>query len=282
MNNIKAIKNYILYLKNQCGLSVTLHPIEKENLIINSDLITFNIHDNPYCAYIKTFPLAQQYCVHMQCKVFEKCKDDSYCGTCYAGVREYVYPFKCKDKPIGFISVSGFGDDNPSSYMERTSNKFDIPLSNMQIAYSALKKTTPEKSYIDTLIFPLVSMLELAYINEKEEIDESWLDSVIRYIKQYHTQDLTLEELCKHFNCSRSKLSHAFKTEVGMGFREYITELRLTDAKSLLRYSDLSVINISYSIGFSDSNYFSNVFKKRYGISPTNYRKKHIKKQHKS
>ena len=59
----------------------------------------------------------------------------------------------------------------------------------------------------------------------------------------------------------------------GKGFREYLTELRLTDAASLLRYSELSVTEIAYSVGFCESNYFSNVFKKQYGISPKDYRK---------
>lgn len=275
MCDVNSIKKYILYLKNECDLSITIHPQVKENLIVPSDLIIFNIHDNSYCVYVKTFPEAQKHCVERQCKVYQKCLTGSYCGTCYAGVKEYVYPFKNKDTVVGFISVSGYQSEDFNSYIELTSKNYSIPIDNLRTAYSSLKCKMPEKSYVDTLVYPLISMLELAYIRNGEEKEETWLDGVIRYVKQYHTQDLTLDHLCDHFGCSRSRISHIFKSTMGVNFREYLTDLRLTDAESLLKYSDLTVTEIAYSVGFCDSNYFSSVFKKRYKISPKNYRKKY-------
>ena len=53
---IKIIQNYILYLIKDCGLSVSLHPFQDETLISGSTLMNFNIHDNSYCAYIKSLP----------------------------------------------------------------------------------------------------------------------------------------------------------------------------------------------------------------------------------
>ena len=99
------------------------------------------------------------------------------------------------------------------------------------------------------------------------------MDAVVAYIRRYHKQNITMESLCAHFSCSRSKISHAFKSQLGVGFREYLTELRLSDAAGLLCYSDLSITEIAYSVGFCDSNYFSGVFKSRFGLSPTEYRK---------
>ena len=275
MCDVNSIKKYILYLKNECDLSITIHPQEKENIIVPSDLITFNIHDNSYCVYVKTFAGAHNHCVERQCKVYQKGLQGSYCGTCYAGVMEYVYPFRNRDSVVGFISVSGYQCEYPDSYIEQTSENYSIPIDNLKNAYNSLKRKMPPKSHVDTLIHPLVSMLELAYIKNGEDKEETWLDGVIRYVKQYHTQDLTLDHLCDHFGCSRSRISHIFKSNMGVNFREYLTDLRLTDAESLLKFSDLTVTEIAYSVGFCDSNYFSSVFKKRYNISPKNYRKKY-------
>ena len=116
-------------------------------------------------------------------------------------------------------------------------------------------------------------MLELAYLNSKEELKEGFMDRIVRYIRRYHKENITIDRLCEHFCCSRSKISHAFKAYFGKSFREYLTDLRLADAEGLLRYSELSVTEIAYSVGFCDSNYFSGVFKRRYGIAPTEYRK---------
>ena len=119
-------------------------------------------------------------------------------------------------------------------------------------------------------------MLELAYIKAEADViaDSDPIEDVLRYIKRNHTQKIALEDVCKHFGYSRSYMSHVFKKRVGQSFREYLTELRLKDAESLLKYSNLTITEIALSVGFSDSTYFSNVFKTKVGISPSVYRKK--------
>ena len=276
MYNIENIKNYILFLKRECGLYITLHPHDNESIITSSELITFNIHDNPYCVFVKSFDGVWQHCVERQDKVREKCKCGSFCGSCFAGVREYVYPLWHKNELLGFISVSGYKSENSESYMQRVSKKYHIPQKDITAAYSLLKHELPSKEWIDTLILPLCNMLELAYIkteNNTTAVPDPITD-ILRYIKRYHSQRITLDDICKHFGCSRSYVSHLFKKSVGKGFREYLTELRIEDAKSLLEYSNLTVTEIALSVGFGDSTYFSNVFKNKIGISPSAYRKK--------
>ena len=276
MYNVKNIKNYILFLKRECGLYVTLHPHGNETLITSSELITFNIHDNPYCIFIKSIDGMWQHCIDKQERVHTKCKDGSFCGSCFAGVREFVYPIKYGNEYLGFISVSGYKSADPESYIARIATKYGIPKQNLAIGYSSLKSELPEKIWVDTLILPLCNMIELAYIKaEKNTILQNGpIETVSRYIKRNHAQKITLEDICTHFGYSRSYISHAFKKRVGKSFREYLTEMRLADAESLLRYSNLSVTEIALLVGFSDSTYFSNVFKTKFGISPSSYRKK--------
>ena len=275
MYDVTSIKNYILYLKKECGLFITLHPKENENLIVPSELIAFNLHDNPYCIYLKSFPHAYQHCVERQGKVFDKCLNGSFCGCCFSGCMEFVYPISNGNKTIGFISVGGYKTENAAQYISATSEKYCIPLDNLANIYSKLKEP-PQKEELDTLIQPLCDMLELAYIRSavKTQSDESFIDGVVMYVKQYHTCDITLEDLCKHFSCDRYYISHRFKKGTGQSFREFLNSLRIEDAKSLLAHSKLSVSEIAFSIGFKDSNYFSNVFKSKVGVSPNAYRKK--------
>ena len=274
MNNITDIRNYIIFLKSQCGLSVTLHPIENEAVIVPSELITFNIHDNPYCIYIKSFPDAQRHCIRRQERVLKKCAEGSFCGSCFAGVRELVYPISNGHDVIGFICVSGYITEKASSFIERTSQRFLIPYSSLEQAYLSLNSKMPDKEWVDTLIMPLCNMLELAYIrSENGEEQGGLIDRILRYVKQNHTRNVTLEEICEHFSCSRSYISHNFKRNTNMSFREYVTHLRLEDAKTLLSYSKLSITEIALSVGFGDSAYFSSVFKASFGCSPSCYRK---------
>lgn len=110
-------------------------------------------------------------------------------------------------------------------------------------------------------------MLELAYRKSDEQPDnDSFVSRVISYIKKYYTTPITSQTLCSEFYCSRSHLSHAFNKETGVSLKEYLTELRINAAKSLLKNSNLNITEIALSVGFSDGNYFSGVFKKRTGL----------------
>ncbi len=272
-NGIQEIKQYILFLKKQCGLEVTLHPSANEQLISTSELIYFNLHENSHCMYVKTFPKAHEHCINRQHKVMEKCQAGSFCGVCYAGVTEYVYPIYGKDFVVGFICISGYRNEHYQSYIERCAENFDIPLENLQKTALSLKKDMPDKSYIDTLIFPLIRMLELAYLKSAEGYASTdAVETIIRHINRYYFQNITLNGICREFFLSRSYVSHIFKKTTGKSFREYLIYVRLRAAKSMLCHSRLSITEIAFSTGFRDSNYFSNVFKAHEGVSPRKYR----------
>ena len=276
MHNVENIKNYILFLKHECGLYVTLHPHGNETLITSSELIAFNIHDTPYCIFVKSVDGLWQHCVEKQEKVNERCACGSFCGSCFAGVREFVYPIKRGDEFMGFISVSGYQSEYAESYIARVAQKYHIPRKKLAAAYASLKCDTPKKEWVDTLILPLCDMLELAYMKEKATaiVPNEPIEVVLNYIKRNHASKSTLEDICKHFGYSRSYVSHVFKKRVGQSYREYLTKLRLEDAKILLKHSSLTVTEIALSVGFNDSTYFSNIFKAKIGTSPSAYRKK--------
>ena len=103
--------------------------------------------------------------------------------------------------------------------------------------------------------------------------EEKLMTRIVRYVKQNYTTDLSADEICKVFGCSRSYFSHTFKKETGKSLREYLIDIRLDNAKRLLALSGLNVTEIAFAVGFSDSNYFSNLFRKRFGMPPLAYRK---------
>ncbi|MBE6589242.1 MAG: helix-turn-helix domain-containing protein [Ruminococcaceae bacterium] len=276
MNLIELIENYIVYLITECDLSVTLHPKETESLITFSPLMRFNIHDNSYCTCVKASAEGQARCLAQQEKVQERCREEKaeFCGICHAGVFEYVYPLSDGSRIIGFASVSGYAARAGEERIERTAERFDYSVELLKKAYGTLRPTPPDKKRIDTLVLPLCRMLELAYRREEGNVaKDSLITQILRYIHRNYATDLTSEEICRAFYCSRSHFSHIFKKETGKSFREYLTDVRMEDAKSLLRYSKLSVTEIALSVGFGDPNYFSNVFKRCEGCSPLAYRK---------
>lgn len=278
---LKEIQQYIIYLIGECKLSVTLHPLEQEDMIVFSDLMQFNVHDNAYCSYIKSLPCAHARCLAQQKRVLAHCQKskNGFCGICYAGVTEYVYPIRNGSRTVGFISVSGYSTPAGEARLVEVAKKFQAQPKQLKKGYYSLKRDLPPKEKIDILLLPLCRMLELAYIKKETETETPPhpFKQILAYIQSNASTNLSAESLCQTFACSRSYFSHTFKKHVGKGFREYLTDIRLERSKRLLELSALNVTEIAYSVGFQDSNYFSTVFKKNVGLSPLTYRKKHKK-----
>ena len=94
------------------------------------------------------------------------------------------------------------------------------------------------------------------------------------YIKENLSGDLSLEHLCRQFYISQSKLYKLSKANLGMGLSDYIRSARLKKARKLLVDTDLSVSQISESVGIFHNNYFIRAFKNETGVTPLQYRMK--------
>lgn len=277
MQDIDAIYKYIIHLRDHYGLMITLHPRRYEPLIGSSRLITFNIHENPYCLYLKTSRELWDHCIACQEKVMNRCENGSFCGTCHAGVREFIYPIQQGDTIVGFISVSGYRDPASDSYIRKVAREYGFDKENLKTAYHELNPDMPDKNEMDILMEPLCAMLELAYVHRRGEITEEqgFVQRVQHYLQIHHTRKVTIQELCEVFFCSRSYISHEFKKHTGIGINEYMNEMRIRDAKTMLRHTQLTIGDIAVAVGFSGSNYFTNVFTEAVGLSPREYRKNH-------
>lgn len=93
------------------------------------------------------------------------------------------------------------------------------------------------------------------------------------YIEEHYKEsDLSADRLCRCLNVSAAYFSTIFKREVGMSFVAYLTKIRLEHALELLRTTEDKTYIIASRVGYMEPNYFSYVFKKQYGISPSKYR----------
>lgn len=93
------------------------------------------------------------------------------------------------------------------------------------------------------------------------------------YISAHFQEQITLERLAEEFYVSKSYLSRSFKEVVGFGFREYVNILRIRLAQEMLEDSNLTISEISETVGFETASYFGRVFQKHLAISPSQYRR---------
>ncbi len=96
---------------------------------------------------------------------------------------------------------------------------------------------------------------------------------ILSFINSHYNQQVTLKDLCNEFFLSKVSLCKKFKSVMNCSIMEYVNQMRLSKAKSLLRETNKTVEEIAFDCGFSSANYFGLIFKKEVGMSPLNYKK---------
>lgn len=109
-------------------------------------------------------------------------------------------------------------------------------------------------------------------VNKKSVHENQVVANATSYINENYAKDISLDELSRELNLSPYYLSKLFKEEVGVTFMEYLTNLKIERAKELLSESMLTMKEICVEIGYADPNYFSRIFKKTVGMTPTEFR----------
>lgn len=105
--------------------------------------------------------------------------------------------------------------------------------------------------------------------------EERYSESVFRakqYIDEHFDQDISLDGVSRLVNISAYYFSKVFKDETGENFIDYVTQVRIEKAKQLLVIKETSIKEVCVAIGYKDPNYFSRLFKKQVGVTPTEYR----------
>lgn len=95
------------------------------------------------------------------------------------------------------------------------------------------------------------------------------------YIAENYARGLTLEQVASHVDMAPTYFSRVFKQEQGCTFIDYLTRIRLEEAKRLLHTTTLSMTDIGYAVGYQGSNYLAEVFKATEGMTPGAYRRNH-------
>jgi two-component system, response regulator YesN len=98
------------------------------------------------------------------------------------------------------------------------------------------------------------------------------IEFALQYIKAHYHEELSLEKAASVVYLNPVYFSQLFKQKTGQGFKEYVIQLRLDQAKEMLHNPALKIADICERIGYQDMRHFSQLFRKRYGMTPSEYR----------
>ena len=194
---------------------------------------------------------------------------------------------------IDFLLEHHFGsarEENGSSLLYRYYLLADLVVSSMRLLQSidaeqpailrdAGNSDTLMKAvvtYPDTLAFAR-SLVEAVILQRDRKQGVRYGEELQRakdYIRRHFADnDLSLNTVAAEVGFSPNHFSTVFSQQMGQTFVEYLTRFRVERSKRLLRETDLRLADIAYAIGYNEPHYFSYIFKKYTGISPSVYRK---------
>lgn len=159
-----------------------------------------------------------------------------------------------------------FHPDDPSQFITILTNLYSLAASSDYI----------RDMRINELLSSLLTLLmEQSWHPESKTVSRKRLElvEVKNYLDEHYAERIVLDELAEKYYINKYYLTKIFKETYGSTISNYLIAMRITKAKQLLRFTDMTVDEIGSAVGMSDANYFSRMFRKVEGISPREYRK---------
>lgn len=130
------------------------------------------------------------------------------------------------------------------------------------------------KSQLFMLLFILANKCRLNEPIKKDHKSLEKMKLILKYVENHYMDKITIEAIAKEVGLSQSHFMKYFKNTMGTSFIDYLNEYRLTMASRLLVSSDSSILDIAAEVGYENLSYFNRTFKKRFHMTPREYRKK--------
>lgn len=250
---------------NATGINITIidengHLILKEHKFFND-----------FCACVQETDSA--ICRKSDISLIEKCRESKKMEShiCRAGLIDFAIPILYNDIIICFLIFGQMKRDNDFSTIEKQISTLNLDLAQMQHYYDKLPMY--DKSKIQSIASIAIVLSKYIILGDmlKPHINET-LDRALLFINENLEKPLSIQDICKKINTSKSVLYKHFNNHLGCTVNHYIASERVRKSIKLLLDTDLSIESIASAVGFSSTAYYSKMFKKFNGTTPLKYR----------
>lgn len=128
------------------------------------------------------------------------------------------------------------------------------------------------KSQLFMLFYILANKCLLREVPKKDYKALEKMKLILKYVENHYMEKITIEDMANELGISQSHFMKYFKNTMGTSFIDYLNEYRLTMASRLLVSSDSSILTIAEEVGYDNLSYFNRTFKKRFAMTPREYR----------
>ncbi len=215
-----------------------------------------------------TYAVTAGNCVFIDChKAYSHCSSDDLWNLKWA----HFYGPNMAGIYQKYVERGGrpcFSTDHMTSYTQLLDNIFHVASSS-----SYVKDMKLFEQFTSLLTLLMEDSWSSNKNNTKNPTGKRNLQDIKDYLDMHFTDKIQLEDLSELFFINKYYLTRVFKEQFGVSIGTYLLQLRITNAKQLLRFTNQSIEQIAEQCGIPDANYFARAFKKLEGVAPGEYRK---------
>ncbi|MDU5336573.1 AraC family transcriptional regulator [Enterococcus sp.] len=201
--------------------------------------------------------------------------------TFYQADREepwsYYWAAFTGDLAASYLEGLGFDQKHPVFYVEHLEKIRTI----LEKTFLLDQTSIYSELMLSSLLHEFLALLQQSkdHIATTNQSANLHVQHAIDYIKSNYAADITVQSLAHALSLNRSYLSAIFRKEMNLTLQQYLTEYRLTRAAELLSISNFSIEIVAEYSGYHDPLVFSKAFKRKYALTPSQYRKKILERQ---
>lgn len=295
MLKYKGLADYLSLVSNRHNLDLCINDFAGFLRIdeqLYSVLQPYLIHKNAFCLQIKSNRTLWDRCLRMKRGMLLKSErtGKAFYGMCYCGMGEFIVPIICRGVVIGVICAGEFCSrpDIAEYRIGKVAAEHGMDAVDLKEKFVQSTRTTlPALDEMESLLGVVAEYLSQTYealVSTHEELNlersgkhssETYiLSHALEYIRQHYTDRVTVTDIAAFCHCSESYVNHIFKKNMRVNIKAYINKIRIEHAKVFLLNSGKNMAEIAAETGFNDPNYFSCVFSRAVGVSPSDFRER--------
>jgi YesN/AraC family two-component response regulator len=248
---VAYIMDFCRFQKEENGFNITVNFFREELEHCFFDIMPIYTHKTPPCICAKSNGELAQKCAAHYARVENSRFDVPFTTTCFCGVAQTFYPIWAENEPIAYVSVD---DYRPG-----------------------LDETEKRTFSADAVVRVLSDMIRFLYAQNKDLVQSNIVENdlygnMLKYIHLNFAASIKPDDMETLLNCRKSYLSYIFSRKSRYAFKKYVNLVRMEYAKILLVETNMPITEIAYTVGYSDSNYFTKLYKNAYGVPPRRFR----------
>ncbi len=270
MNNNIDVFTVLKELNRISGFRVVLYGADFK------EIASYPPQIHPFCQLVQSDAGGKERCLRCDGNAFLHARKTGkpYFYPCYFGLCEVVAPLYHFGILSGFLMMGQVrisDTEDPLRFL-RLASECVSDGEALEKAVAALP--TVDRKLIESYVTIMTVCAEYITHSGKISPPSNGLTSQVRrYINANYDKKITLEQLCRRFQCSKTTLMTTFKKECYQTVVGYINQVRLERAAKMLETTQEPINDIAVACGFCDQCYFSKLFSKKYGVNPSRYRK---------